>query len=103
MRTEAETHLQRVLIETGDARCRVVRRYIRGEGWRYLVALEGVATEKEALALRARFDGVAGAGTVWRLDEDGRAIVAGGGGDVGSDAVAVADRPGRRDLATQPR
>lgn len=78
-RTEAEAHLKRVLVETGDARCRVVRRYVRGEGWRYLVALEGLATEAEALGLRDRFDSEGEAGTVWRLDDDGRARVTGAG------------------------
>lgn len=77
VRTEAEAHLQRVLVETGDARCRVVRRYVRGEGWRYLVALEGLASESEAKALRARFGGAGGEGTVWRLDDEGRDMVAG--------------------------
>jgi len=77
-RPEAEAHLKRVLVETGDARCRVVRRYVRGEGWRYLVALEGLGTEAEALGLRERFDGEGGSGTVWRLDEDGRERVPGG-------------------------
>ena len=80
-RTEAEAHLKRVLVETGDARCRVVRRYVRGEGWRYLVALEGLATEAEALGLRERFDGDGEAGTVWRLDDDGRARVTGADAD----------------------
>ena len=82
VRTEAEAHLQRVLVETGDARCRVVRRYVRGEGWRYLVALEGISTETEAESLRPRFGGDSGEGAIWRLDEEGRVQVAGppGGG-----------------------
>jgi hypothetical protein len=71
-RVEAEAHLQRVLVETGDARARVVRRFIRGDGWRYLVALEGVASAEEAIALQPRFGAGTAVGTVWSLDAEGR-------------------------------
>lgn len=74
-RAEAEALLQQVLVKTGDARARVVRRYVRGAGWRYLVALEGVATEGEAKSLQANFGSDVGPGAVWRLDADGREAV----------------------------
>lgn len=102
VRTEAEAHLQRVLVQTGDARCRVVRRYVRGEGWRYLVALEGLATEGEARALRARFGGPAGEGTVWKLDEDGRDMVAGPASGAASSPPTPAPAPATADAAPAP-
>lgn len=93
VRAEAEAHLRRVLVETGDARCRVVRRYVRGAGWRYLVALEGVATEPEARALQPRFGGEAGEGAVWRLEEDGRVQVAGPAADAPPPTPAASAPP----------
>jgi hypothetical protein len=93
VRTEAEAHLQRVLVETGDARCRVVRRYVRGAGWRYLVALEGVATETEARSLQPRFGGASGEGAIWRMNEDGRVQVAGPVAGAASTKPAAAAPP----------
>lgn len=87
-RAEAEAHLERVLVGTGDARARVVRRFIRGDGWRYLVALEGIASADEASSLQPRFGAGRVAGTVWRLDEEGRERV----GPPGT-AAAVAPPP----------
>ncbi len=92
-RAEAEALLQRILVETGDARARVVRRYVRGEGWRYLVALEGVASQGEAAGLEARFRSEAGPAQIWRLGAEGREAV-GEGRAVAAPAPAPAPPPG---------
>ena len=55
-REEAQAQMTRATAaQPGVGRARVLRRYVRSEGWRYLVHVDDVAREKDARALAAAF------------------------------------------------